>query len=767
MAACLAIFVHKADLRCSSHMTELAAGIANLIIGMQCQGSIVLWLLASVLSLWSPSEDSHLAQQQRPLHTGAAAVSSGASSLPPDQPDMLGQALPLYSMMRQVGIAMLRHKASCNDAAMEMIALLSSASNSGHWQEGMTSVLAAGGLLEGLARGTAALAPASPACQALSHILTQVCTRSQAPTAQSSLCIGPSAVSDSSSDRAGCSADATLLPPSGHPPLQPQDGTAMQQGAAAVACCQTWQACRMPPPAGPVAACLMATLWGSCLTLEGLFQASALGQPAEEGDAWLQRHVGGRLMQEAATMARIAAELYRLVDEQSQQACRELLQQGVQRLFEGYRAYATTTTPAWMQAVDAAAVRQVLDKAFMSGVLVMTAFWATAVARHLPDPPPPSDKTVKASNSKPWQSRSTASAADLQPASSMSPSAAARGVADAVEGSAQTSDSLSGSPAQPDSSSSMVAVHVLNSLSYLQFCRMRLTAYNTLLKAVLAPVSASAQATQQLSDELPSYAEVTKAAAAPYQTQHSEAHGKQAALWLRDSILATRVQFLMTVLGPCLPALSQGDACLQAAPLMFLYMQHPHKPLPAAAHGLFCAVIQQTNQKEQLVPFYMERALEGYPSCTPIIGLSAGVDAAMRELPSGSPVVLYMFRSLAKHTHSLLQQGTDKQARYQDGLDLLRLLSQMLLVVEFQFLSDALDTVEQLVLDSDIALQTQVSACTCIYEVLSTSDDYTRKVRCAHWYQKLASRCGPIGRQTSLRGAEELTHLLLSNSPLP
>lgn len=136
---------------------------------------------------------------------------------------------------------------------------------------------------------------------------------------------------------------------------------------------------------------------------------------------------------------------------------------------------------------------QVLDKAFMSGVLVMTAFWATAVARHLPDPPPPSDKTVKASNSKPWQSRSTASAADLQPASSMSPSAAARGVADAVEGSAQTSDSLSGSPAQPDSSSSMVAVHVLNSLSYLQFCRMRLTAYNTLLKAVLAPVSASAQ----------------------------------------------------------------------------------------------------------------------------------------------------------------------------------------------------------------------------------------------------------------------------------
>lgn len=105
----------------------------------------------------------------------------------------------------------------------------------------MTSVLAAGGLLEGLARGTAALAPASPACQALSHILTQVCTQSQAPTAQSSLCIRHSASSGSSGDRTGGSGDATLQAPSGHPPLQPQGGTAMQQGAVAIACCQTWQ----------------------------------------------------------------------------------------------------------------------------------------------------------------------------------------------------------------------------------------------------------------------------------------------------------------------------------------------------------------------------------------------------------------------------------------------------------------------------------------------------------------------------------------------
>lgn len=63
------------------------------------------------------------------------------------------------------------------------------------------------------------------------------------------------------------------------------------------------------------------------------------------------------------------------------------------------------------------------------------------------------------------------------------------------------------------------------------------------------------QATQQLLDELPSYGEMTAASLQP--TQHQEPHKNQAALWMHDSILATRVQFLMSVLGPCLPALPQ------------------------------------------------------------------------------------------------------------------------------------------------------------------------------------------------------------------
>ena len=44
-----------------------------------------------------------------------------------------------------------------------------------------------------------------------------------------------------------------------------------------------------------------------------------------------------------------------------------------------------------------------------------------------------------------------------------------------------------------DSSSSVIAAELLDNLSYLQFCRMRLTAYNSLLKSLLTAVSTSAQ----------------------------------------------------------------------------------------------------------------------------------------------------------------------------------------------------------------------------------------------------------------------------------
>ena len=105
----------------------------------------------------------------------------------------------------------------------------------------MTSVLAAAGLLEGLARGTAALAPASPACQALSHILTQVCTQSLSLSVPLKPQGDQQAANHNVEHSAGASVGGTLEPAPAQPAQQQLGGIVIQQGAAAIACCQTWQ----------------------------------------------------------------------------------------------------------------------------------------------------------------------------------------------------------------------------------------------------------------------------------------------------------------------------------------------------------------------------------------------------------------------------------------------------------------------------------------------------------------------------------------------
>ena len=155
----------------------------------------------------------------------------------------------------------------------------------------------------------------------------------------------------------------------------------------------------------------------------------------------------------------------------------------------------------------------------MSGVLVMTAFWATAVAKSATVHPPFSDKIAKASNAKTRLSNAPATAATslataikapftrITPAaaaSSAPPPAAAKVTAAAFEIPAQSPNSGPGSGIVSEvDSKSLLAVQILNSLSYLQFCRMRLTAYNTVLKAVLTSVSASPQVQTAGSFHLP------------------------------------------------------------------------------------------------------------------------------------------------------------------------------------------------------------------------------------------------------------------------
>lgn len=159
----------------------------------------------------------------------------------------------------------------------------------------------------------------------------------------------------------------------------------------------------------------------------------------------------------------------------------------------------------------------------------------------------------------------------------------------------------------------------------------------------------------------------------------------------------------------------------------------------------------------------MSRALEGYPHCTPVAALSAGVDVIAREVPAGSPVVLLCLNNLAQHAAVLLQQGSTAQPSMKAGLDLVRLMAQMQLVVEYQFLKDAMDLTESVVAacnESDV----RGYACDCIHEVLTGSDDYTRKATCALWYQHLAARRtdANVRAMTSIQPAVSLTPIVTS-----
>lgn len=133
---------------------------------------------------------------------------------------------------------------------------------------------------------------------------------------------------------------------------------------------------------------------------------------------------------------------------------------------------------------------QVLDRSFMAAVLLMTTMWqATAVKERL------------AQNQFHRESSSASPAPAIRPASNNDKSLVAhmysrlslgwRSAATTKDGNKNASSSNSRDCAQGRSAS--IAAELLNSLSYLQFCRMRLTAYNALLKGLLSAVSSSAQ----------------------------------------------------------------------------------------------------------------------------------------------------------------------------------------------------------------------------------------------------------------------------------
>ena len=116
---------------------------------------------------------------------------------------------------------------------------------------------------------------------------------------------------------------------------------------------------------------------------------------------------------------------------------------------------------------------QIMDRAFMTGVLLMTTCWQKASGPSLQAQQSQTTGSPSSSSNAKRNRKEAKHSSDKQTSAHFT---------------AGKSDSSSATD-----SSSVIAAELLDNLSYLQFCRMRLTAYNSLLKSLLTAVSTSAQ----------------------------------------------------------------------------------------------------------------------------------------------------------------------------------------------------------------------------------------------------------------------------------
>lgn len=86
---------------------------------MQCQDPLVLWVLSSVLMLWAPTH---------PLSVSSQGTSQAQMHL-----QNVDQALPISSMMRQIGNAALQGGMVAPQDLLAMAALPACAVQSNHW----------------------------------------------------------------------------------------------------------------------------------------------------------------------------------------------------------------------------------------------------------------------------------------------------------------------------------------------------------------------------------------------------------------------------------------------------------------------------------------------------------------------------------------------------------------------------------------------------------------------------------------------------------
>ncbi|KAK1438680.1 hypothetical protein QVD17_04490 [Tagetes erecta] len=280
------------------------------------------------------------------------------------------------------------------------------------------------------------------------------------------------------------------------------------------------------------------------------------------------------------------------------------------------------------------------------------------------------------------------------------------------------------------------SVKILISFSCLEyFRRMRLSEYMDTIRAVAGSVQEDHMACVSFVESIPSYGELTKV--------HVTSN-KMEFTWSKDEMQTSRILFYLRVIPTCAECIPTSVFRKTVAPILFLYMGHPNGKVTRASHSTFVAFVSSGKDddservllKEQIVYYYMQRSLEGYPGVTPFEGMASGVAALVRYLPAGSPSIFYCVHCLVEKASSLCSEWTELNDDLEPCKKLLDLLLRLLSLVDIQVLPSLMKLLAQLVVQLPQDAQNMVL--NDLYAQVSDSDDVTRKPALVSWVQSLS-----------------------------
>ncbi|KAL9167378.1 hypothetical protein ABFS82_05G093000 [Erythranthe guttata] len=294
------------------------------------------------------------------------------------------------------------------------------------------------------------------------------------------------------------------------------------------------------------------------------------------------------------------------------------------------------------------------------------------------------------------------------------------------------------------------SVRILISFSCMEyFRRMRLAEYMDTIRAVIVSVQESESACVAFVESIPSYNDLIN-------NDGSSILTKSEHLWSVDEVQTARIIFYMRVIPTCVDRLPASVFKKVVAPTMFLYTGHPKGKVARYAHSVFVAFIssgkdpcpeERTELKEQLVFYYIQRSLEGYPEITPFEGMASGVIALVRHLPAGSPSIFYCIQSLVEKASSMCStvsiDDSDLWKNWEGELEsskkILDLLLRLLALVDIQVLPSLMKSLAQLMVQ--LPQNGQNMLLNQLYQQIAESDDVIRKPALVSWVQSLSYLC--------------------------